>query len=100
MEPVSSGFCGSCAWTALTIKSTLRKARSNHILRERLAIGPHCAILEIFLLPDRHRLLNRVDQPSARVERRQPMRRVHRDHHARLADLDPPDPVHDGDVTD
>ncbi len=35
-----------------------------------------------------------VDQPAAGLERRRTVRRRHHDQHARLADLDPAQPVH------
>ncbi len=63
----------------------------------RLQSHPHLAVLEVFLLPHRHRLLERVDGEVAGLEGLAAVRRGHRDHHAGLADLEPADPVHEGD---
>ena len=41
------------------------------------------------MLPDRHRLLQRVDHPPARIERRATMRRSHRNQHTGLAHNQP-----------
>src|SRR5258706_7945716 len=66
----------------------------------RLQPDPDLAILEVLLLPDRHRLLQRVDGEAARVEGHRAMGRGHRDHHARLADLEAADAVQKGDPRD
>src|SRR6266850_7798374 len=66
----------------------------------RLEPDPDFAILEVLLLPDRHRLLQRVDGEAARVEGHRAMGRGHRDHHARLADLEAADAVQEGDPRD
>ena len=64
-------------------------------LRKRLSVGPHRSIFKVFFLPDRHRFLQRVDDPPAGVKCRAPVRRSHHDQHARLANLQPPQPVDD-----
>src|SRR5580765_3072892 len=70
-----------------------------NLRRERLAIGPYCPILEVFLLPDRHRPLQSIDQPPASVERRSPVRGDHHNQHAGFANLEPPQAMHDDDVS-
>src|SRR6202789_2369697 len=64
--------------------------------RKRFAIGPNCAIFEIFLLPDGNGAFEGVDEPAASVKGRRAMggRRNHQ--HACLADLQPPQPVNQG----
>src|SRR5258706_6623935 len=66
----------------------------------RLEPDPDFAILEVLLLPDRHRLLQRIDGEAARVEGHRAMGRGHRDHHARLADLQAADAAQEGDPRD
>src|ERR1039458_5386650 len=66
-----------------SFRNTSRARRQ--LPRKRLAVGPHRPLGKRLLLPDRHRLLQRVDQPPARLERRSPVRGRHHDQHARLA---------------
>src|ERR1017187_4146564 len=66
----------------------------NKLIRERLSIGPHRAICEGLLLPDGNRLLQRIYQPAARVERHRAVRRRNHDQHTRLAHHQPPQPMH------
>ncbi len=68
--------------------------RSDDLFRKRLPIRPHGAVHKLFVLPDRDGLLQRVDYPAARVKRRAPVRRSHRDQHTRLAHHQSPQPVH------
>src|SRR5260370_10517593 len=63
---------------------------------KRLAIRPYCSIFKVFFLPDRHRLLERVNDPPASLKRRVPVSPSHHDQHACLPDLQPPQPVDDG----
>src|SRR5215471_15659689 len=70
-----------------------------NLCRERLAIGPYSPILEVFLLPDRHRPLQSIDQPSASVERRSPVCGCDHDQYAGLADLEPSQTMHDGNIS-
>src|SRR5215475_7684374 len=69
-----------------------------YMLGKRLAIGPDCAIFEIFLLPDWNGALQRVNQPAARLECGGAMGGKDRDQNATFADLDPPQAMHHGQV--
>src|SRR6185295_13330268 len=80
--------------------SWTRTTRLVAVLTLRLQSDPDLAVLEMLLLPDRHRLLERVDGEAARLEGLRAMGRGHRDHHARLADLQPADAVDEGDSRD
>src|SRR5216684_6703196 len=66
----------------------------------RLQPYPDLAVLEVLLLPDRHRLLQGVDGEAAGLESLGAMGRRHRDHDARLADLQAADAVHERDPRD
>src|SRR5205823_3689424 len=65
--------------------------------RLRAPPEPLLAALVDLLLPERHRLLERVDRVLARRQRVVAVRRRDGDRDARLADLDPADPVVDRD---
>src|SRR6266850_6932534 len=80
--------------------SWTRTTRLVAVLTLRLQSDPDLAVLEVLLLPDRHRLLQRVDGEAARLEGLGAMGRGHRDHHARLTDLQAADAVHEGDACD
>src|SRR5207248_1734723 len=66
--------------------------------RERFAIRPDGAVGEELLLPDGHGLLQSVDEPAARLEGWRAMRGIDRDQYARFPDLEPSQPVDDGDI--
>src|SRR5882757_5511094 len=68
--------------------------RSHDFLGKRLAIGPHCSILEIFLLPDGNSLLKRIDDPAAGLKSGAPMGRGDHNQHAGLADFQASQAVH------
>src|SRR5439155_17671506 len=72
-----------------------RSARLSAMLTLRLEPHPDLAVLEVFLLPHRYRLLQRVDGEVARLEGLAAMGRRDGDHHARLADLEPPHAMHE-----
>src|SRR5579864_4182526 len=76
---------GICAW---------------NLCRKWFAVGPYCAVLEILLLPDGHRLFEGIDDPSAGVEGRASMGRSHRNQHTGLADFQPAKAVNDRDIAD
>src|SRR5690242_5295664 len=78
--------------------SWTRGTRLVAIVTLRLQPHPYLAVLEVLLLPDRHRLLQGVDREAAGVEGRTPVRRGDRDHHARLPDLEAADAVDEGDA--
>src|SRR5881409_1418115 len=79
----------SIAWRRM-----VRSTRSSKVTTlPPLETHPDLAVLEVLLLPDGHRALERVDRVLARRERLRAMRRRHRDEHARLADLEPADAV-------
>src|SRR4029450_10213961 len=65
-----------------------------------LQADPDLAVLEVLLLPDRYRLLQRVDREAAGLEGFAAMGRGDRDHHAGLADLQATDAVNEGDPAD
>src|ERR1700735_157486 len=65
---------------------------------KRLAVGPDGAVLKEFLFPDRHGALQRVDQPAAGLEGRGTVGRSDRNQHAGLADFEPSQAMHDGNV--
>src|SRR2546421_2077783 len=66
----------------------------------RAVVDPGLAFGVDLFLPDRHRVLQLVDQPLAGVERLPPMRGRHGDHHADLSHLQGPNPVDHRDVRD
>src|SRR5882724_9579319 len=74
--------------------ATASARRSVSMIAVALQTHPHFAVFEELLLPHRYRLLERVDGEAAGVEGLGPVGRRYRDHHARLADLEPADPVH------
>src|SRR6266550_6070857 len=59
----------------------------------RAIVDPGLAFGVDLFLPDRHRVLQLVDEPLAGVERLAAMRRRHGDHHADLSHLQGPNPV-------
>src|SRR5439155_4292756 len=63
----------------------------------RASTDPFLAAGVDLFLPERDRRLERLDRLAAGVESGRPMRRRDGDDDARLADLDPPEPVVDGD---
>src|SRR3989442_647689 len=65
-----------------------------------LQAHPDLAVLEVFLLPDGHGALERVDRVAARLERIGAVRGRDRDQHRRLADLEAADPVQHRDASD
>src|SRR4029450_12236488 len=65
-----------------------------------LQADPDLAVLEVLLLPDRHRLFQRVDRETARLEGFAAMGRGDRDHHAGLADLQGTEALCEGDPAD
>src|SRR5437870_9089805 len=72
----------------------VRSTRSSTVTRlSALETDPDLAVLEVLLLPDGHRPLERVDRVPARLERLRAVRRRHGDEHARLTDLEPADAV-------
>src|SRR5215470_478162 len=86
----------SIAWRRM-----VASARSERLLpMVTLQPDPHLAVLEVLLLPDRHRLLERVDREAARLEGFPAMRGGHRDEHARLTDLEAADAVDEGELAD
>src|SRR6266540_4026220 len=74
--------------------ATASARRSVSVIVVALQAHPHVAVFEELLLPHRQRRLERVDGEAAGVEGLGPVGRRYRDHHARLADLEPADPVH------
>src|SRR5206468_2208624 len=79
----------SIAWRRM-----VRSTRSSTVTRlSALETDPDLAVLEVLLLPDGHRPLERVDRVPARLERLRAVRRRHGDEHARLTDLEPADAV-------
>src|SRR5207244_7786662 len=60
------------------------------------AFDPYVAALEEFPLPDRHGLFYALDRIAARGVGIFPVRRRRCDRDARFADLEPPNPVMDG----
>src|SRR5690349_7787821 len=102
--PVSSGgvgCCGSCAEPKRESSRTrLTSPRRKRILRERFAVGPNRSIDKIFLLPDRDSLLERIDDPPTCLEGRRAMRGIDSDQHARVADLQTAESMHQRDVAD
>src|SRR5689334_6723243 len=78
--------------------SWTRSTRLVAMVTLRLQPHPHLAVLEVLLLPDRHRLLQGIDREAAGLEGGAAVRRGDRDHHARLADLEAPDAVHERDA--
>src|SRR5258708_26651325 len=63
-----------------------------------LQAHPHLAVLEVLLLPDRHRLLQGIDGEAAGLEGFAAVGRGDRDHHARLPDLAAADAMDEGDA--
>src|SRR6266850_8383248 len=61
---------------------------------------PHLSVLEVLLLPHGHCRLEGVDGEVTGLEGLGPVRRGDGDHDARLADLEPADPVDEGDLAD
>src|SRR5713101_1162151 len=66
----------------------------------RLQPYPDLAVLEVLLLPDRHRLLQGIDGEAAGLEGLAAVGRGDRDHHARLPDLEAADAMDEGDAID
>src|SRR5215472_10294474 len=79
---------------------TMRSLRRIHpdALGKRLAVGPHGAVGKRLLLPDRHRFLERVDQPAGSIVSLRTMCRRHDDQYAGFADRETTQPVHDAHV--
>ena len=67
--------------------------RSVPVVTFALEADPDLPVLEVLLLPDGHGLLERVDGEAAGLDGLAPVRRGDGDHDARLADLEPADPV-------
>src|SRR2546425_10656042 len=79
----------SIAWRRI-----VRSTRSSRVtMLPALETHPDLAVLEVLLLPNGHRALERVDRVLAGLERLRAVRRRHGDEHARLADLEPADAV-------
>src|SRR5206468_3405525 len=75
----------SIAWRRI-----VRSTRSSRVTTlPALESHPDLAVLEVLLLPDGHRALERVDRVLARLEGLVTMGRRHGDEDARLADLEP-----------
>src|SRR5215831_4845024 len=68
------------------------------VIAVALQSDPDLTVLEELLLPDGHRRLEGVDGETTGVESLCSMGRGDSDHHARLADLETPDPVHESDT--
>src|SRR5580658_1973800 len=69
--------------------------KSRDLLGKRLALRPHCAIRKHLFFPNRHRLLERVDEPSACIEGLRAMRGSNHDQYTGLADFEPAEPMND-----
>src|SRR2546426_12701720 len=85
------------AWrrsVARTVSRTTGAARTLPSLQAH----PDLAVLEVLLLPDGDRLLERVDRIPAGFEPVASMRGRDRDQHARLPDLEPAHPMQHGDA--
>src|ERR1700730_7970266 len=80
--------------------SWMRATRLVTMVTLGLQAHPHLAVLEVLLLPDRHRLLQGIDGEAAGLEGLAAVGRGHRDHHARLPDLEAADAMHEGDAVD
>src|SRR2546427_1604159 len=79
----------SIAWRRMARSTCSRGANSLAALEPH----PNLAVLEVLLLPHRHRALERVDRVPAGLEGIAAMRGGDGDEHARLADLEPPGAV-------
>ena len=62
-------------------------ARRRHGRRGKFAVGPHRAVLEIFLLPDGHSALESINGKAAGVKRGGSVGRAYGDDHAGFADF-------------
>ena len=62
----------------------------------KFAIGPYGAVFKIFLFPDGHRMLQRIDCKAAGFKRGRSMRRADRNEHAGFADFQTPEAVRHG----
>src|SRR5580704_1784290 len=65
---------------------------------KRLTIGPNCAVLEVFFLPDGNGAFQGVDEPAAGLESGGAVGRSDHDGNAGLADLETAETVHEGDI--
>src|ERR1700761_1335766 len=72
---------------------------STQALWKGLAISPDSTIRKLFALPDGNRLLQGVDGVATGVEGRRAMRRRDRNQHARFADEQTSEPVHNRHLT-
>src|SRR5579883_1123762 len=66
-----------------------------HLFGKWFAVSPNRAVLEMFLLPDRHRAFECINQPSASVKSSRAMRGSDSDEHAGFADFQAPQPMND-----
>jgi hypothetical protein len=57
------------------------------LVGKRFAVGPNRAILEIFLFPNGHGALQRVNEPPASIKGGCTVRRGYRDQDARFPDF-------------
>src|SRR6185295_3309881 len=80
--------------------SWTRATRLVTMLTLGLQTHPHLAVLEVLLLPDRHRLLEGIDGEATGLEGLAAVGRGDRDHHTRLPDLEAADAMHEGDAID
>src|SRR5579864_74924 len=87
----SAGYSVGCA--------APRNCPASELLWKRLSVGPDGAAFEMLLLPDRHGVLQGINQPSAGVESGRAMCRGDDDQHTRFADFQPPQPVHNRDLS-
>src|SRR5690348_3734069 len=79
---------------ALWLRCTLSRMGAlgtRNLYRERFAIRPNRPIFKVFLLPDGHRSLERVDKPTASIECGRTVRRGNHNCYASLANFHPPD---------
>src|SRR5215469_3749767 len=74
------------------------RIRPGNLGGKGFAIGPHRAVFEVLLLPYGNSFFEGIDEPAAGVKCRPAMRRGHCNQHAGLADLEPSEPMDDGDI--
>src|SRR5437899_8903718 len=85
-------------WSLRCWPSRMGAFGTENLGREGFAVRPDGAFFEVFLLPDGHGALKRVDEPAAGVEGSRAVRGGYHNQHAGLANFQPPEAMDDGGI--